>query len=148
MNHLNKHLLLLAVWDLVRFVVLSILLLPLLGAALSISPDQSSNFRLILWLAAPQLIIPLYLGAVSVGIMGGGGVKALSLTGKLLSTLPGLATVSGILISARNSAGGMLDLVTEFRTLSAIGLVLLLDIVFCIILVAYRNPKAGEEPGQ
>jgi hypothetical protein len=139
MIRVNKHILVLTAWDILRFAFIGMSVLPLMGTALTITGDHPSNYRLLLWLAAPQLAITGYLGAVSLGFLSDRGVKPLGFIGKLLSAVPAVLTMATLFAANRAREGMLVSDETELALLIRITAVVLLDLVFCIILLSYRS---------
>lgn len=145
MKQINYYAFFLFLWDILRFGILGIFLLPAFATSFSIVDNPSSNYRLLLWLAAPQLIIPSYLGAVALGFTGDTLLKHISLVVKSLSLVPGLAALIIIIFSNMQQTGSAFSDFSELQMILRLSMVMLFDLVFCIMALAYRRKQPEQE---
>ena len=127
----------LAVWDILRFGFLALFLLPTLVGSFSVTEGSSSNYRLLLWLSAPQLIIPAYMGAISCGLITDRHIKPVGIGAKCLGLVPGMLVLI-FLIASLLGTGPNGD---EILLLLRLGIVLLFDLLFCVILLVYKQKE-------
>lgn len=145
MKSINKHLIVLSFWDSLRFIFLGAILLPLVSAGLQITGDVPTNYRILLWLLAPQLILPGYLAAVAFGRMSEQGLKPLLFITKLLSLIPAVLTVSALMAANQIQSGALIADQDELNVIIRITAVVIMDLVFCVILLAYKSRISDAE---
>ncbi len=149
MTGINKHILVLTLGDVLRFGLMTVYLLPILAGDMTISGDSPTNYRILLWLASPQLLLTVYLGAVSIGLISDQGLKPLSFIAKILSAAPAALSVASALLANRQRDGVLVADGSELNSYILMTAVVLMDLVFCIILLMYKTgDDRRSEPGQ
>ena len=135
MRKLNGYAFTLTILDLLRFGFSALFFLPIFANSFSVTEGSTSNYRLLLWLSAPQLIIPTYTGAIALGFINDELIKQIGIAVKCLSLIPGIALLVTFIMPLFQMNSDESYLLLIIRLIIA----LLFDILFCVMLLMYRK---------